>query len=116
MDENVKPNNHEQSKQHTFDGSWKKILKHETRDYYDELQQQCKRKKTFSDLSAKETEQLYTVNKHFVTEQIFNVLGPDVIVIGDVIVEALEGLPKRKRDIICFPISLNCLTEKLGTS
>jgi hypothetical protein len=41
--ENVKPNNHEQSKQHAFDSFCKKILKHEARDFYDELKRQRSR-------------------------------------------------------------------------
>jgi len=45
--ENVKPNNHEQSNQHIFDSFCKKILKHEARDYYDELKRQRRKEKTF---------------------------------------------------------------------
>ncbi|MGF0102660.1 DUF445 family protein [Bariatricus sp. SGI.019] len=36
----MKPNSHEQSKRHTFDSFCKKVLKHEARDYYDELKRQ----------------------------------------------------------------------------
>lgn len=98
--ENVKSNNHGQSKQHIFDSFCKKILKHEARDYYDELKRQRRKEKTFSDLPAKEMEQLYTVDKYFVTEQIFNVLGLNIIVTDDVIIKALQSLPECKRDII----------------
>ncbi len=52
--ESVKTNNHEKDKQHAFDSFCKKVLKHEARDYYDELKRQRSREKTFSDLSAKE--------------------------------------------------------------
>lgn len=69
--ENVKPNNHEQSKQHAFDSFCKKILKHEARDFYDELKRQRSREVSFSDLSAKQLEQLYTEDQYFATEQIF---------------------------------------------
>ena len=112
--ENMKPNNHEQSKQHTFDSFCKKILKHEARDYYDELQRQRKREKTFSDLSVKEMEQLYTVDKYFVTEQIFNVLGLDVIVTDDVIAGALQSLPEHKRDIILLSYFLELSDREIG--
>ena len=71
-DENVKPNNHEISKQHAFDSFCKKILKHEARDFYDELKRQRSKEVSFSDLSEKELEQLYTEDKYFATEQIFN--------------------------------------------
>ncbi|WP_312908517.1 sigma-70 family RNA polymerase sigma factor [Tissierella praeacuta] len=96
----MKSNNHGQSKQHIFDSFCKKILKHEARDYYDELKRQRRKEKTFSDLPAKEMEQLYTVDKYFVTEQIFNVLGLNIIVTDDVIIKALQSLPECKRDII----------------
>ena len=72
--ENVKSNSHEQDKRHAFDSFCKKILKHEARDYYDELKRQRGRETTFSDLSAKEMEQLYTEDIYFAIEQIFNVL------------------------------------------
>ncbi len=110
----MKPNNHEQSKRHTFDSFCKKILKHEARDYYDELQRQRKREKTFSDLSVKEMEQLYTVDKYFVTEQIFNVLGLDVIVTDDVIAGALQSLPEHKRDIILLSYFLELSDREIG--
>lgn len=112
--ENMKPNSHEQSKQHIFDSFCKKILKHEARDYYDELQRQRRKEKTFSDLSAKEMEQLYTVDKYFFTEQIFNVLGLDVIVTDDVIAGALQSLPEHKRDIILLSYFLELSDREIG--
>jgi len=51
-------------------------------------------------LPAKEMEQLYTLNKYFITEQIFNVIGLNIIVTDDVIIKALQSLPECKRDII----------------
>lgn len=110
----MKPNNHERSKQHAFDSFCKKILKHEARDYYDELKRQHRREKTFSDLSAKEMEQLYTVDKYFVTEQIFNVLGLNVIVTDDVIIKALQSLPECKRDIILLSYFLELSDREIG--
>ncbi|SHH38738.1 hypothetical protein SAMN02745245_01223, partial [Anaerosphaera aminiphila DSM 21120] len=83
----MKSNSHEQDKQHAFDSFCKKILKHEARDYYDELKRQRGRETTFSDLSAKEMELLYTEDKYFAIEQVFNVLGLDVIVTDCVIAE-----------------------------
>ena len=112
--ENVKPNSHEQSKRHAFDSFCKKILKHEARDYYDELKSQRNREVSFSDLSAKEMDELYTEDRYFVTEQIFNVLGLDVIVTDDVIAEALESLPERKRDIILLSYFLELSDREIG--
>ena len=110
----MKSNNHEQDKRHAFDSFCKKILKHEARDYYDELKRQRSRETTFSDLSVKEMEQLYTEDKYFVTEQIFSVLGLDVIVTDIVIAEALESLPERKRDIILLSYFLELSDREIG--
>jgi len=112
--ENVKSNSHEQDKRHAFDSFCKKILKHEARDYYDELKRQRGRETTFSDLSAKEMKQLYTEDKYFAIEQIFNVLGLDVIVTDCVIAEALESLPERKRDIILLSYFLELSDREIG--
>ena len=112
--ENVKSNSHEQDKQHAFDSFCKKILKHEARDYYDELKRQRSRETIFSDLSAKEMEQLYTEDKYFAIEQVFNVLGLDVIVTDCVIAEALENLPERKRDIILLSYFLELSDREIG--
>lgn len=112
--ENMKPSNHDQSKRHAFDSFCKKILKNEARDYYDELKRQRKKEKSFSDLSLKEMDQLYTVDKYFVTEQIFNVLGLDVIVTDDFIAGALENLPEQKRDIILLSYFLELSDREIG--
>lgn len=65
-------------------------------------------------MSAKEMEQLYTLDKYFVTEQIFNVLGLDVIVTDDVIAGALQSLPEHKRDIILLSYFLELSDREIG--
>ena len=110
----MKSNSHEQDKRHAFDSFCKKILKHEARDYYDELKRQRDKEVSFSDLSSKEINQLYTEDKYFVTEQIFNVLGFDIIVTDGVIAEALQGLPERKRDIILLSYFLELSYREIG--
>lgn len=92
----------------------KKVLKHEARDYYDELKRQRSRESTFSDLSTKEMAQLYTEDKYFTTEQIFNVLSLDVIVTDDVIAKALQNLSERKRDIILLSYFLELSDREIG--
>ena len=112
--ENMKSTSHEQDKRHAFDSFCKKVLKHEARDYYDELKRQRDREISFSDLSVKEMAQLYTEDKYFVTEKIFNVLGLDVIVTDDAIAEALQGLPEGKRDIILLSYFLELSDREIG--
>lgn len=110
----MKTNNHGQSKRHTFDSFCKKVLKNEARDYYDELKRQRNKEVSFSNLSVKEMDQLYTEDKYFAIEQIFNVLGLDVIVTDGVIAEALENLPERKRDIILLSYFLELSDREIG--
>lgn len=110
----MKSNNHEESKQHAFDSFCKKVLKHEARDYYDELKRQRNREVIFSDLSEKEINQLYTNDKYFDTEQNFNVLGLDVIVTDDVIAEVLQSLSERKRDIILLYYFFELSDREIG--
>ena len=59
-------------------------------------------------------EQLYKVDKYFVTEQIFNILGLDVIVTDDVIAGALDNLPEQKRDIILLSYFLELSDREIG--
>ena len=104
----MKSNNHEESKQHAFDSFCKKVLKHEARDYYDELKRQRNREVIFSELSKKEINQIYTNDKYFDTEQNFNVLGLDVIA------EVLQSLSERKRDIILLYYFLELSDREIG--
>lgn len=112
--ENVKLNNHEQSKKHAFDSFCKKILKHEARDFYDELKRQRSREVSFSELSAKQLEQIYTEDQYFVTEQIFNVLGLDVAVTDEDIAQALKSLSEIRRDIILLSYFLDLTDREIG--
>jgi len=111
---NVEPTSHEQDKQHAFDSFCKKILKHEARDYYDEIKRRGEREVTFSELSEQELAQLSTMDKYFATEQTFSVLGRDVIVTDEHIAEALQSLPERKRDIILLYYFLELSDGEIG--
>lgn len=110
----MKLNNHEQSKKHAFDSFCKKILKHEARDFYDELKRQRSREVSFSELSAKQLEQIYTEDQYFATEQIFNVLGLDVSVTDEDIAESLKSLSEIRRDIILLSYFLDLTDREIG--
>ena len=105
---------HEQDKRHAFDCFCKKILKHEARNCYDEIRRRRDKEVSFSELSEQELEQLATVDKYFATEQIFSVLGFDVIVTDELIAEALRSLPGRQRDIILLSYFLDLTDGEIG--
>ena len=113
--EYVNPNNHELDKQRVFDCFCKKVLRNEARDCYDEIKRLRDKEVSFSELSAHELEQLSTTDKYFATEQIFNVLGNDVIVTDESIAEALRNLPEqRNRDIILLYYFLELSDGEIG--
>ena len=104
----MKPHN-ALGKQRAFDCFCKKVIKNEMRKFYRELNHQ--RETPFSELSARETEQLYTNDEYFAAEQIFMVLGQEIVVNNERIAEALRNLPDKKRDIIILSYFLE-LTDR----
>lgn len=112
--EKMNPNTHEQDKQHAFDSFCKKVVKNEMRDFYDEVNRQRKHEVSFSEMSTQELEQLYAMDKYFVTDEIFNVLGLDVVVNDNNIAEALRNLPEQKRDIILLSYFLEMSDREIG--
>ena len=110
----MKPNGYELSKQHAFIAFCKKVLRNEVRDYYDEVKRRREREISFSEMTVNELEQLSVTDKYFATEQIFNVLGHDIIVCDESIAEALRSLPERKRDIILLSYFLELSDGEIG--
>lgn len=108
-------NSFERHKQHTFDCFCKRLLKNEMRDYYDELKRRRKYEVSFSELTAKELEQLSACNIYFADGQhIFNVLGNDILVRDETVAEALNSLPENKRDIILLSYFLDMTDREIG--
>jgi RNA polymerase sigma factor (sigma-70 family) len=110
----MNPTSHEQNKRHAFDSFCKKVLKFEARDHYDQIKRRRGKEVSFSELTEQELEQLSTVDKYFETEQIFSVLGHDVIVNDKLIAEALRSLPEHKRDIILLSYFLELSDAEIG--
>jgi len=105
---------HERDKQCVFDSFCKKVLKHEARDYYIETKRKREREVSFSELSDRELAQLSKTDKYFSADQIFDVLGSDVVVSDEDIADALRGLSKCKRDIILLSYFLELSDGEIG--
>jgi len=112
--EYMNPTSHELDVCRVFDSFCKKILKNEARNCYDEIKRRRDKEVSLSELSEQELEQLATVDKYFATEQIFNVMGHDVIVTDEMIAEALRSLPGRQRDIILLHYFLDLSDGEIG--
>ena len=99
---------------HKFDAFCKKVLKNEVRRHYNEVNKRKERETVFSDLSVQELGQLCSTDDYFVTEQIFNVLGLDIIVSNERMAEALLTLAEYKRDIILLAYFLDMTDREIG--
>lgn len=108
-------NSFEEHKQHSFDCYCKRLLRNEMRDYYKEIRRRRKHEVSFSELTAKELEQLSACDTYFADSQyIFNVLGNDILVHDETIAEALNSLPENKRDIILLSYFLDMSDGEIG--
>lgn len=110
----MNPNSHEQDKLQMFDSFCKKVLKNEVRNYYKEMERLREKEVSIGELSEQELGQLAITDKYFSTEQMFNVLGLDVIVNSESIAAALNYLPQRKRDIILLSYFLELSDFEIG--
>lgn len=86
--------------QNQFSAFCIKVLKNAARNIQREYALSRKYRKSLSDLSEKELEQIAQTDMYFMSEHIFDVFGLPVVVTGDALSEALQRLEKRKRDII----------------
>ena len=69
---------------------------------------------SFDDLKVSEPEHVATVDKYFMDEHVFEVLGLPVVVTGDLLAEALEQLPEGKRDVILLSYFLGMTDREIG--
>ena len=85
--------------QHQYDALAKKTLVGEAKSYRRTLAKRAAREVTFSDLSESELAQLFTTDEYESDYYRFQVSGFDVLVKNELLAEALNALPERKRDM-----------------
>ena len=103
-----------QDRRRAFDCFCKKVLKHEARDYYDEVRRLGELETSFTELSEKEFEQLCAEDEYFAKEQIFNVSGMEIVVKDESIAEALLNLPEQDRGIVLLYYFLDMTDQAIG--
>jgi len=86
--------------QHQFDCVCRKALRGEASDYRREMARRAKYEVTFSELSESEMNRLYVLDEYEMEKRTYHVLDFDVEVKSELIAEALDALPKQKRDVI----------------
>lgn len=110
----MKPKNYEQVIGQRFDSFCKKVLKNEARDHYDEIKRL--REKEAALLELAETTFALTVSedKYFYTEDVFDVMGDEIIVRDEKIGCALIQLSERRRNILLLYHFIGHSDEKIA--
>lgn len=93
-------NSYEQRVQNQFGGFCNRVLKNEVNRIMNEYARQRDREKSLDALTPDELTQSASYDKYFQDEYVFEVLGRKIIVVGDLLAEALAQLPESKRDVI----------------
>jgi len=96
----MKPDNHEEHIQHSFDSFCKRILKQEAIDIQRHMKWLNEREVTFSALSAGEMASLAVADEYFTNGYVFDVLGENVNVTDYDLAEALNAIPADRREIV----------------
>lgn len=110
----MKSDDFEKGKQHAFDSYCKKVLKNEARDRYDENRRRRKYEVSIGELSAVELGMLFTMDKYFKSELVFQIGDMEIIVNDGRIAAALEQLNDRRRSIVLLSYFLELTDREIG--
>lgn len=110
----MKPNSLEEHKEHTFDSFCKKILKHEARDYYKNMQYRREHEISLSELSEEALEQFAVWDKYFEDTYLFEVMGFEVSITDELLAEALKTLPQDRQEIILLSYFLGMTDPEIA--
>ena len=105
---------YEQRVQNQFGGFCTRVLKNEVYRILNEYARQRKHEKPMDELSPDELEQFASHDKYFQDEYIFEVLGRKVIVLGDLLANAISQLPEDKRDVILLSYFLGMTDREIS--
>ena len=97
----------EHGERHRFDAFCKTVLRHESTNYFQELNRERKYTIQFSALSQSELGKLYTVDEYPSDKFAFSAFGHVLHIESEFIADAFVGLPKREQQILI----LHCVLE-----
>ena len=96
----LKPSHFEQTIEHQFDSLAKKVMDAVVKKYHRDMKRRSRHEAPFSDLSNLETDLIHFIDEYESDYTAFEVLGEEVHVADDKLVDALKSLPEKKLDII----------------
>ena len=102
---------YEQRVQNQFGGFCTRVLKNEANRIHNEYARQRELEKSLDAVTPEELEQIAVMDQYFQDDHVFEVLGKQVVVTGDLLADAIAKLSDRKRDIILLTYFLG-LTDR----
>lgn len=96
----MKPSYFEQTIEHQFDSLAKKVVNAVVKNYHRDMRRRNRHESSFSDLSSLETDLLRFIDEYDCASTTFSVMGEEILIADDKLVEALKSLPEKKMDII----------------
>ena len=102
---------YEQRIQNQFGAFCTRVLKNEANRIHNEYTRQRQIEKSLEELSPDELDQIAAEDKYFQDEYVFEVLGKQVVMTGNLLAEAIAKLSEKKRDIILLSYFLG-LTDR----
>ena len=100
--------------QNQFGAFCTKVLKNEARYIQREYARRRDQEKSLDDLTASELEQTAVWDKHFIDEHVFEVQGLPVVVIGNLLADAIAQLPEGKRNVILLSYFLGMSDREIS--
>ncbi len=91
---------YEQRVQNQFGGFCTRVLKNEANRILNEYAKQRDWEKSLDDMTQGELTKAASYDRYFQDEYIFEVLGRETVVVGELLAAALAQLPEDKRDVI----------------
>lgn len=105
---------YEQRVQNQFGGFCTRVLKNEANRIHNEYARQRELEKSLDAVTPEELEQIAVMDRYFQDDHVFEVLGKQVVVTGDILAEAIAKLPDRKRDIILLSYFLGMTDREIS--
>lgn len=91
-----------------------RVLKNEQISFYREIAKQRKTEKSLNELTNDEIIRLSACDKYFNDEHIFNVLDKEIVVVGNMLADAIRKLPQQKRDVILLSYFAGLTDKEIG--
>ena len=107
-------NNNEKRISNQFGAFCTRVLKNEARKIYKAYAAQRKREVSLAELTPEQARQLSGEHKYFSDQHIFNVLGKEIVVVGNLLAEAIRQLPQEKRNIILLLYFAEMTDKEIG--